>query len=402
MRKTTAAAAFALLLSIVHPAWAGITVYEKDDKKVEIGGRIQLEYVGVDPNCSAGVACLENDSGDTFDSYTDEMFFRRLRPYIAGTVSKNWMGKIEFDFGESLDSNEVQVKDAYFAFSGFKNDHSKLYIGNAKTVFGRELLNSSSSLVLVERGFVGDHNFGVPDRALGVRFDSRVLDGKISYQLSAGAEQHDPGVNRVDFDSVVNNATDWNEGVVVAGRIDFHPLGYMKISQGNFGRGKSKFTIGLSMFAWRNDNDNNTYTDGSGGSLNPDRADLDQATGGELSAAYRGHGVTVDAVIQRVSADTVVKDFTGGVYLNGSTDLDKFSLIGSYLFAKDFLEIVLGWQQQDASNYQDKFTRTSAGVNFYFKGNNIKLQLEYQDTRNFIGISGQDQGVYFVSTQFMF
>ncbi len=399
MRLQRGIAVVALGLAAGLPALGGITVYEDDDspRKIEIGGRIQAMYSGVDPSCGSGIMCLENDGGDEFDSYLDRWLFRRLRPYIAGTVTEHWLGKIEVDFGESLESDEVQIKDAYFVYSGFENEDSRLYVGNSKSVFGREFLNSSASLVRVERGFAGDHNFGVPDRALGVGFESRVRDGKLSYQLNAGAQHHDPAINRMDFDSPVNNQGDWNEGLLVAGRVDVHPLGHMKFSQGDFDRGGSKVTIGIGAFTWTNDDDNNSYT------MAPTtKVDLDQAHGYELSAAYRGHGVTVDAEFQVVSGDTVVEGFTGGLYRNGTTDLEKISLVGSYMVVPSRLEVVAGFEQQDADNYEDEFTRTSGGLNWYINRNDLKLQVQYQAVESFIGLAGQDQNVWLVSTQFAF
>ena len=68
----------ALALTLVPAAEAGVVVYEEGDKKVEIGGRIHLQFVRVDP-----------DEGEA----QNDAFFRRLRPYIAGSVTKNWEGK---------------------------------------------------------------------------------------------------------------------------------------------------------------------------------------------------------------------------------------------------------------------------------------------------------------------
>ncbi|HET6279290.1 MAG TPA: porin, partial [Candidatus Polarisedimenticolia bacterium] len=332
MRMRVAAVLMALGMSgaVVIPAQAGVTVYEDGDKKIEIGGRIQPFYVAVMPDCQAGASCLQDDSGATFDATVDDLVFRRLRPYIAGTVTKHWMGKIEFDFGEAEGSDELQIKDAFFARSGYTNKTSRLIIGNDKTVFSREFLNSSAALSVVERGFTGDHNFGVPDRALGVKWESQVRDGKVAYAANIGAQQHDPAINRMDFDSPLNNAADWNEGAVVAARVDFHPLGYFKMSQGDFEREASRVAFGLSAFGWKNDDDNNIYTDPATGlTTNTTKVDLDQAAGGEASFAYRGRGVTLDAVYQVVSADTVDGTFTGGLYRDGSTDLDKVELIGA-------------------------------------------------------------------------
>jgi len=394
--------AVAMLLAVA--GWGGIAgAADETDKKIEIGGRVQIEYTNYSTDCPAGMPCLLDDADLVGDSSYDEIFFRRLRPYISGTLTENWMAKIEFDFGEAQDTNEVQVKDAFFVRSGFANTTSRLTIGNAKTRFGRELLNSSSSLQLVERGFVGDHNYGVPDRALGVHWDSRVLDGKVSYGLSAGAENHDPSIYRMDFDTPVNNSSDWNEGKVVAGRVDWHPWGYQKFSQGDFKRDENRLTVGVGAFGWSNDDDNNTYTDPvSGMTINAEKVDLDKASGYEISAAYRGHGVSADAEYQIVDGDTIDPAFTGGIYRDGSTQLDKMALVAGYMFAGRPIEIVVGWDSQDADNYATAWTRTTAGVNVYFNEHDLKLQIDYQQVSNFLGMRDQDHNVVLASTQFKF
>ncbi len=402
MRAAMTLLALGVIGGAALPVHAGITVYEEGDQKIEIGGRIQPMYLNVMPDCSSGVPCLEEDSGRVFDSSTDRLFFRRLRLHIAGTITKFWMGKIAFDFGEAEDAGEVLVKDAFFARSGYANEHSKLTIGNAKTVFSREFLNSSSALMLVERGFTGDHNFGVPDRALGVRWDSRVLDGKVSYAANLGAEHHDPAINRMDFDTPVNNASDWNEGVVAAARVDFHPFGYHEFTQADFARTEPRVTVGLSAFAWSNDDDNNTYTDPDGTSNNLEKVDLDNADGFEASFAYRGRGVSFDAEYQVVSGETVDKAFTGGLYRDGETDLEAVSIVGGYLFPENSFEVVLGWESQNADNYEDEFTRASLGLNWYLNRHNLKFQITYRVVENFIGLRGQDQDVILASTQFKF
>jgi len=162
---------------LAGPATAGVVVYEEGDQKIEIGSRVQIQYIRIDP-----------DEGDA----TDQVLFRRLRPYISGTVTKNWYGKIQFDFGKTLDGDEVAVKDAYMRYTGWKN--MKLTIGNSKTPFSREFLTSSECLQTVERGFIGDHNFGTPERQLGFQLEGHNDSKKVSWALAFGGEQHDPDV----------------------------------------------------------------------------------------------------------------------------------------------------------------------------------------------------------------
>ena len=78
------------------PALAGITVYEEGAKKIEIGGRVQVEYFYYDADCPDGIDCLLEDSDLLGDSSYDRIFFRRLRPYIAGSLTENWLAKMKF------------------------------------------------------------------------------------------------------------------------------------------------------------------------------------------------------------------------------------------------------------------------------------------------------------------
>jgi len=382
-------AAAVLAAGILVPATAGIVVYDKDGKKIEVGGRIQLQYRNIDAS-----------GGGDFD----EIFFRRLRPYIQGTVTEDWMGKIQFDFGKAEDANEVALKDAYMQYLGWENH--KITIGNSKTPFSREFQASSKRQQLVERSFGGDHNFGSPDRQLGIRLDGHAMDKKITYAAALGTEEHDPAINRMDFESPANAAGDWNEGVVVAARLDYHPLGYMKFDQADFRSDDWKINFSVAAFNWSNDDDNNTYTDSGTGMVNATgladgKVDLDSAEGLELSAGVRGMGFSADIEFQKISGDTVDPTFTGGLYANGKTDLDIIAVEAGYMVASN-VEVVAGWDTLDADNFTASTDRTSLGLNWYWNKHKAKLQLTYRTWDNVTGVPGSDLDEVIAQAQFVF
>jgi hypothetical protein len=384
----TACCAVALIVTgvLAVPAHAGITVYEEGDKKIEIGGRIQATYLNVDV-----------DNGPT----EDRTFFRRLRPYIQGTVTENWLGKIQFDFGESEDADEVKLKDAYMQYLGLENH--KITVGNSKTPFSREFLTSSKRQQLVERSFVGDHNFGSPDRQLGIRIDGSAMEKKLTYAGAVGSESHDPSVERMDFDTPVNNASDWNQGYVVAARVDYHPRGFMKFDQADFRTDEWLFNVSAAAFVWENDDDNNSYTDPATGlTTDTSKVDLDQADGVEVSAGVRGKGFSADVEYQMISGDTVDSTFTGGLYQNGSTDLDKLAAEAGYMLVGNHIEFVAGWDSLDADNYEEQTERTSVGFNWYLNKHKVKLQTTYRMTENSLGVRGLDSNSLWVQAQFVF
>lgn len=388
IRKTYLATAIAATLAtaaIAAPAHAGGVTYKDGDKYVKIGGRLQLQYYYKKP-----------DGGEA----TDEIFFRRLRPFIEGSLHKNWKGKIQFDLGKAENDNEIAVKDAYMQYKGIEN--MKISVGNANFPFSREFLTSSKKQQLVERSFVGDHNYGTPDRNVGVHLTGHNASKKFTYAASITQASVDPDANKLDFDSPINRNEDFNEGFMIGGRVDFHPLGHLKFAQGDFER-KTKFTIGAAAYAWSNDDDVLTHTDPNTGlSTSTSKADVDSVTGFEVSGAFRAAGFSVDAQYNIFSADTIDSTFTGGIYKDGTTDLTSYAIEGGYMVVPSKLELVLGYQSQDADNYADTWNRTSVGANYFIHKNDIKIQFSYRMGENLKGVTAADEDEAFLQAQYVF
>ena len=362
-----------LAVALPTASQAGVK-FEDGDKYVKIGGRIQLQYHQAKP-----------DGG----SSTDEVFFRRFRPYIEGSLHKNWKGKFQWDMGKADDENEIAIKDAYMQY---KTDSGmKVSVGNKTFPFSREQLTSSKKQQLVERTFTGDHNYGVPDRQAGVHLES---GGKTVTWAAALVEANiDPDNSKLDFDTPVNANDDFNEGFMIGGRVDFHFGGKVKFSQGDF-KGKSKSSVGIGVFSWSNDDDNNVAS--------ATKSPVDSVTGLEISGAYRGNGVSVDAQYNTFDAETVDPSITEGIYENGETTLESVSVEGGYMVVKDKVELVFGYQTLDADNYADSWNRTSLGVNWFMHKHDIKVQLSYRMAENLDGVVDDDEDEIFLQTQYVF
>jgi hypothetical protein len=379
-----ALAAVSLIGAATIPvADAGITVFKDGDKKVKIGGRVQFQFNDSDPNTS--------DSSDSF-------IFRRLRPYIEGTVHQDWMGKIQWDMGSASGDNEIAVKDAYMKYTGFES--VTIRIGNAVSPFSREMLTSSKYQQLIERTFVGDHNYGTPEWNMGLHLNGAFNDKKVTWGAAFTSSSLDPDEDKLDFDSPVNKNTDFNEGLLVAARVDFHPLGYLKFKQGDFKR-DLKVTIGLAAFHWKNDDDNNDNTT-AGVDVGAGKPDVDKVNGFEISAAIRGHGASLDVQYNKFKSETVDDTFTGGLYENGDTDLEQFAVEGGYMVIPGKLEIVAGYQVQDADNYATEWKRTSIGANYFVKKHDVKLQATFRKGTDLNGVKNTDEDEFFVQAQYVF
>lgn len=367
---------FGLVVSsvIVPSAKAKVVLYEKDGKHFETGGIIQIQYHYKDPNNG---------------SSSDDLFFKRLRPYIAGSLHDNWLGRIQIEFGRS----EVTLMDGYIRYMGLKN--MNLSLGNHAFPFSREFLTSASAQQLVERTFVGDGNYGSPYRNMGLHLTGNFSQKKFTYGASIASASIDPDNSKLDFDTPVNkpsgSADDWNQGWMIGGRIDWHPLGYLKMAQGDFER-KTLATVGIATYSWSNDDDNN---------VSPGE-DVDSVNGYEISGAFRKAGFSVDGEYNLFDAKTIDPTVNTGIYQNGKTDLINWALEGGYMILPNTLEIVAGYQVQDADGYAKKWTRTSLGLNYFIKKHDIKLQGTYRMGENVDGVDGDDLDEFFLQAQFVF
>lgn len=356
-------------------AAAGITLFEEGARYAKVGGRIQAQYRYDSPEAGAS---------------TDDLFFRRLRFYIEGSASEDWKGKWQVDFGK--DGSDPAVKDAYIAYTG--RDAATVTVGNHYVPFSREALTSSKRQQLVERTFTGDHNFGVPDRQMGVS-----LSGGEDIRYTVGWYQAgiDPSTSKLDFASGANDSAEYF-GNMFAGRIDFYPNGVFKMAQGSFDS-EFKYAVGASAFSWSNDDDNVPDP------LDPEArnpfGDYDSITGAGVDGAIRMGGLSVDAGYNTFTSETRGA-VTDGLVVNGEGDFDTWMLEAGYMLVGDRLEGVVGYQSLDADAYAEAWNRTSAGLNLFFNGHNDKLQLTWEMSENRNGVVGSDGDTVFVQWQHAF
>lgn len=123
---------------------------------VKLGGRIHLDYWAF-PGDDAGVRAFEGE--DPQDRYE----FRRIRPFVSGTIGKNMIYKIDMEFA---DPNNFEFRDLFFGFEDLPVFQT-LIIGNQKRPRGLDHWNSSRNNVFLERPFVIEA-FNEDSRRLGI------------------------------------------------------------------------------------------------------------------------------------------------------------------------------------------------------------------------------------------
>jgi len=362
-------------------AHAGLS-YKDGDKYLKLGGRVQVQYHLTDP--------ADGDS-------EDELIFRRLRPYIEGSVHPDWKGKWQFDLGKG----KIENKDAYMQYKGF--DWGTVTIGNSYVFFSHEETTSSKTQQLVERTFVGDHNYGTPDRQVGLHLQGKPSDILV-WDLSAAMAALDVDNKKIDFDSVgsLNRGSDWVEGPMVGARILLSPQGTIKQSQGDFD-GDLKSYVGVSGYTWSNDNDlRNEIETNEDGEQELGKQDVDTVTGLSVNGGLRAGGASIDVQFNSIDAELVDGGINNGLYQNSETTLESYAIEGGYMVVPSTLELVAGWSSLDADGYSSSWDRLEFGVNYFIEKHDIKLQTTYRIGENKDGKSGNDVDEVFVQAQYVF
>ncbi len=334
---------------------------------VEIGGRIQVQYYDADPND------LDNE---------DDLFLRRVRPYFLGHIGQSWTWKAEVEIGADIEAGSIKldqldVRDLYFRYDGFETPSMRLTLGNQKAPFSRDFLAPNTHLLLIERTAAGQPNTGVPGRVLGAVFRGAVHGGKLAYWASAGILGHNPDFDRLRFETLIFSGSNLNQGVLLSARMDLQPRGPVTFSDSDSHSPELRYTWSLAGYAWENDGSSNSFTE-DGVSIDPERADLDSASGLEVSGGLRGRGITLDWEYNRIRGDAVDRGFTGGIYASGEADLEVAAVEGAYWIPRSVVELGGALSRLEADTYADTWDTATGVLNLHLNEQiNTKLQITY-------------------------
>lgn len=386
MRRTKLLIVFLAGVIATGSAMAGGVKYENEDGDyLKLGGRIQLQYHLTNP-----------DSG----SSSDTLKARRIRPYIQGSLHEDWAGKFQWDMGKGA----TKLQDIYMRYTGF--DFATITLGNNDFLFSREFLTSNKYQTFVERTFIGSSNYGSPHRQTGLHVKGDLAEKQLLWMGAATIAAHDPDNKKLDWESAIqlDPGDDWSQGPMVGARLEYHPLGLVKWSQGDFAADAFKVSVGASAYYWQNDDDTLSPPEvGEDGAPVLGKEDLDTVAAVEVGCAVRAYGLSLDVQYNQFEADLVDAGVTDGLYSDSSTTLQNFSAEAGFMVLPKKLELAAGYQWQDADNYEEAWTRTSVGFNYYLTQNHdIKLQTTYRMGENKDGKTGNDVDELFVQAQYVF
>lgn len=322
--------------------------------KLTIGGRLQNQYQYVDS---------EPD--------TNRLLLRRARLTFQSALTEWAYIKVQIEAGKQ----HFTLKDAYLSLSP---KWFSIFIGQKHVPFSREAINSSKYLQMIERSRSSEF---APFRQMGVGVHGITLDKKFEYSvglyngavnLSTVSSLGDNKLNKVKIYHIDVGASKDNNKFLCAGRIDFHPFGYMKKQQSYLEDLKHPLlSFGVNFYS-SDDSPSNGHNSGV--------AELKKTSAYGMDAAlkFMGFAGTFEYIHRNITwwnAVDQVRDAAQDTFaLQGGFMIipKKFELTTRYEFVKfDKNKLFLGPNAQN----QDKWL--TFGFNYFFEGHHMKIQLNY-------------------------
>jgi phosphate-selective porin OprO and OprP len=316
----------------------GITVQAAGgEASLTLGGLLQIQFE-------------DGDRGDSRFPATgeDRFYLRRARLNATGTFAEQFDFRLEFDLAGTLGSTNglrAQMTDGYVNWNRYA--FANIRAGQFKTPFGFEQLYADPRLLTIERTLVNDRL--TLSRQLGAQLWGDLLGKRLSYAVG------------VFNGNGVNNSANDNSKFLWAGRLAAVPWK---------GSGSAGWSVGGNAF----------QSEDTALSL------PDLGFDASLFSGKR-HGYGVDSQVEAGPFSLWVE------YLRvrfepanrrpaASFDADGWYAQGGWYVVPKKLQLVLKYDTFDPSRLisDNEVSTDTAGLNYYIKGNNLKLQLDYLRT----------------------
>ncbi len=319
--------------------------------KVKLGGRVQVQY--------------RNHGGATDAKKANEFFMRRARFTIDAQLSETVFAKLNPFF----DKGSVGLKDAYI---GFHTGGGKVTLGNQYVPFSREALTSSKYLQFVERNLTSQL---APFRQMGVLFQGNGIDKKFAYKAgifngSLNSSKVDIAGKKIKKNQIYHIELDKNDNnaLMYGGRLEYHPFGFLKMSQENF-KGETKLALGTSYYA----------------------SDDTAKAGATADTAKGSNAINFDADLRLGNLSALAEytarkiDYYDSTLATGDSSQKSYSLQGSYMVTPKFAVAAryefLDYDDTDSgltgNDGQLEDIWTTIRVSYYFQKHHTKIQANY-------------------------
>lgn len=315
------------------------------EKKLSIGGYLQIQ----------------GEFGDAPDAryagINDRFQARRARLNVVGSFLEDFDFKLEADFGNNSIGGKTgysgQISDVFINWN--KYSFANVKAGQFKTPFGYEQLISDTKMLTIERSLPNDRLTASRQIGLGVAGD--FLDKRLGY--SGGLFN---GNN-------VNNGFNDNDQFLYAGRVFGTPV------ETKLGQQDLKWTVGLNGYASR---DANVSISGFGFDSTPATAAADNifvgkrvAWAADTQLKFGPAELQAEFYRARFEPDTALPA--------AAFDSEGWQLAAAYFVIPKYLQAVVKYESfnPDTAVSGDSTDIWTFGINYYIKGDDLKLSLNY-------------------------
>ncbi len=378
-------------------SWGQPIPYTKSMAKLEDEIRNMKTRIGfrLQTGMESGSKTIENQSQSFNDFYA-----RRIRFQFEAKFLNNfkYYMDIRSDRVNQDDRGEGQfaIGDAYIQYSNFLGfSNTKLRLFRAKVDVSRSQTVSSSRLLFQDRASVSDLSadyISEGRRATNAQILGALWDKKINYQLVIG-----DGISGDVLEDAFGNSADSveSQNFMFGGKIKFSPFkGWEeKVSETFMGRGKH-FTIGAGYFElnginFKRANDTILQSDYNRSLTNVEFSF--HYLGFNLAAEYFDYG----GMIKDLTAVDLEIGRSEGGYIQGEYVFTNLFHLAPFFRTES-------WEKFN----QDGFVQESQtlGLNYYLKGNKIKMGLFFEDIQREINLQSSsvasDESIVKLTTQF--
>lgn len=296
----------------------GMIAPQGKETKLAIGGFVQLQ----------------GEFGDAPDARFpagDRFFVRRARLGVKGSFAERFDFALTSDFGSNslgtVSGYRAQITDCYVAWNRYPA--ATVTVGQFKTPFGFEQLQSGPKLAAIERSLVNDQL--TLRRQIGAMLSGSAAGSRLTY--AAGLFNGNG----------TNNSTNDNDQFTYVGRVAGN---WMQTDAG-------RVSTGINAFTGRDT--------------------------GSFSGHRRGFGADLQASYQRTSFQAEYLRVSFDRTLGRDHSADGWSLLGSYMILPKVLQGVLRYEIYDTDrDLAASTTRLwTLGFNYFIKGDDLKLSVNY-------------------------
>jgi phosphate-selective porin len=328
-------------------------------KKLTLSGRFQIQYAGLSTD-------IDNSAADP--ASTQHFFMRRMYVGAKAEMGNGWSGNFNYDFaGSTFDAAFIEWK---------QSDAFAIDVGFRKVPLGYEETTSSGSIKAIERSpatryFVESNNgrrLGAGSYRTGI-----YVGGKQSiffYNAAVTNPERDESAS-----GVTSNGNKGNNGVALWGNVGID----------------NKF-------------DGGTYKVGASVGYLPDQGGKTAGTGSDLTV----YGVYGDVSFGAANLQAEVlgsdnqrgvsatKDSKGYAYwIQPSYKVGNIEGVVRYSYVDSDgrgVDLADGVRSAPSGGTMDKLSEWFIGGNYYFKGNDLKLQVGYIHAKSKDSLAGGSAG----------